>query len=196
MAFVFWRRMSDVERDPALWRRSRREAFFCRADSLPAGCSTAFPQGRERELHSTVGDFVTKHCMKEILGGVIPLHMSLSDFCNLTEKELKTELGIENPEQRKRILTIIQLAKELERESEFLSVISSIQCHTEECAQNLQFEEGNLSIGLCCYTRNLTIEPSNVLVVCSKSSTYITNPKGRRHLAQRTYNLSRLKEEK
>ncbi|XP_076354943.1 uncharacterized protein LOC143249274 isoform X1 [Tachypleus tridentatus] len=133
MAFIFWRRMSDVERDPALWRRSRREAFFCRADSLPSGCLTAFPQGRERELHSTVGDFMTKHCMKEILGGVIPLHMSLSDFCNLTEKELKTDLGIENPEQIKRILTIIQLAKELERESEHSDAIQRNMLRTCIC---------------------------------------------------------------
>ncbi|XP_076354944.1 uncharacterized protein LOC143249274 isoform X2 [Tachypleus tridentatus] len=167
MAFIFWRRMSDVERDPALWRRSRREAFFCRADSLPSGCLTAFPQGRERELHSTVGDFMTKHCMKEILGGVIPLHMSLSDFCNLTEKELKTDLGIENPEQIKRILTIIQLAKELERESEFLNVISSIQMPYRGICSELAFAEENLSVGLCSYTRNLTLKPSNVLVICS-----------------------------
>ncbi|XP_076338836.1 uncharacterized protein LOC143240386 isoform X2 [Tachypleus tridentatus] len=118
MAFVFWRRMSDVERDPALWRRSRREAFVCRSDSLPAPHSVMPPEGHQGATYSTVGDFVAKHCMQEILGGVIPLHMKLSDFCNLSDKDLKKGLGIANPEQRKRILTIVHLARDMERELE------------------------------------------------------------------------------
>lgn len=109
--------MTDSGEDHTYWRRSRREAFANRSSSAPLS-RYGLPPPVKRFPHgtSTVGTFMNEHHLEEVLFGIVPSDMPLEQFCTLSDDILRYKYGVDKPETRERVMTVVRLAKDMEND--------------------------------------------------------------------------------
>ncbi|XP_054720628.1 microtubule-associated serine/threonine-protein kinase 3-like [Uloborus diversus] len=113
------------EKEHTQWRHSRREAFTNRSSSAPQSRQGATPQRWRDVPCPTVGSFMVSNRFEEVLMGVVPSDLPLNQFCSLTDEDLRTKFNVDDPEKVKKVMTVVQLAKEFEN-----------TCHVERTASS------------------------------------------------------------
>ncbi|GIY05302.1 hypothetical protein CEXT_191181 [Caerostris extrusa] len=102
------------EKDHNQWRHSRREAFTTRSSSAPQSRQSITPQRWQNIPCPTVGSFMVKNHLEEVLMGVVPSDLPLDQFCCLTEEDLRTKFNVDDTQKIEHVMTLIGLAKNFE----------------------------------------------------------------------------------
>ncbi|GIY18509.1 hypothetical protein CDAR_527592 [Caerostris darwini] len=102
------------EKDHNQWRHSRREAFTTRSSSAPQSRQSITPQRWQNISCPTVGSFMVKNHLEEVLMGVVPSDLPLDQFCCLTEEDLRTKFNVDDTQKIEHVMTLIGLAKNFE----------------------------------------------------------------------------------